>query len=392
MSTRFSWIAHVVALLIAGTLTLTLVVGGLDLETNWAILLFLAVTLAVGWLLAWKRTTNPVGWLLIAVPGFFALQVPFFLIGTSLIDTAPTAAAWLLWYGGQREDTWAWIPPISLLFTQIPLWFPNGSLPSRRWRWFFIYTVFAVSASCVIISMSSEEVAPGVPNPTHWLDIDDAVPLVVLGIVFALTSFGGSIASLFVRYRTGSAVERAQLRWVFWATTLVASVLVLSWIPVNAWAASNNVVILLYALVPVSIAFAVLRYRLYAIDRIISRTAAWAIVTLVVVGAYVLIVLSVGRLLPGVPAAGVAIATLAAAAIFLPLLRLVQRAVDRRFNRAQYDADRVVDAFGERLRNGADPHTAVADLVSAVEQTLQPGAVGVWTPHERVGAPGKDAG
>jgi len=383
MSTRFSWIAHVVALLIAGTLTLALVVGGLDLATNWAILLFLAVTLAVGWLLAWKRTTNPVGWLLIAVPGFFALQVPFFLIGTSLIDTAPTAAAWMLWYGGQREDTWAWIPPISLLFTQIPLWFPNGSLPSPRWRWFFFYTVFAVAASCVIISMSSEEVAPGVPNPTHWVDIDDAVPLVVLGIVFALTSFGGSIASLFVRYRNGSVVERAQLRWVFWATTLVASVLVLSWIPANAWAASNNVVILLYALVPVSIAFAVLRYRLYAIDRIISRTAAWAIVTLVVVGAYVLIVLSVGRLLPGVPAAGVAIATLAAAAIFLPLLRLVQRAVDRRFNRAQYDADRVVDAFGERLRNGADPHTAVTDLVSAVEQTLQPGTVGVWTPDVR---------
>lgn len=379
MSTRFSWIAHVVALVVAATIALTVVVGGLSLETNWAILVFLAVTLAVGWLLAWKRTTNPVGWLLIAVPGLFASQVPCFLIGTQLLDTAPDAAAWLLWYGNPREDTWAWIPPISLLFTQIPLWFPNGSLPSPRWRWFFGYAVFAVAASCVIISMSPVEVAPGVPNPTHWVDTEGAAPWFILGVFFALTSFGGSIASLFVRYRNGSVIERAQLRWVFWATTLVASVLVLSWLPANAWAGANNIVILLYALVPVSIAFAVLRYRLYAIDRIISRTASWGIVTLIVVGGYVLIVLSVGRLLPDVPAAGVAVATLAAAAIFLPLLRLVQRAVDRRFNRAQYDADRVANAFGERLRNGADPHTAAADLVTAVERTLQPSTIGVWT-------------
>ena len=382
MSTRFSWIAHVVALLVVATLAATIVVGGLPLDTNWAIAIFLTVTLAVGWLLAWKRTTNPVGWLLIAVPGLFASQVPFWFAGTQLLDTAPTAAAWLLWYGGQREDTWAWIPPISLLFTQIPLWFPDGRLPSPRWRWFFGYTVFAVAGACLIISMSPVEVAPGVPNPTHWVDADDAAPWLLVGIFLAVTSFSGSIASLFVRYRSGGAVERAQLRWVFWATALVASALVLSWLPVDAWSGVNHIVLLLYALVPVSIAFAVLRYRLYAIDRIISRTASWGIVTLIVVGAYVLIVLSVGRLLPGVPAAGVAIATLAAAAIFLPLLRLVQRSVDRRFNRAQYDADRVVDAFGARLRNGADPHTAVTDLRTAIEQTLQPASVGVWMPPQ----------
>jgi hypothetical protein len=100
----------------------------------------------------------------------------------------------------------------------------------------------------------------------------------------------------------------------------------------------------------------------------------------VIVGVYVGIVLGIGALLPQANSVGVAIATLAAAAVFLPLLRLVQRLVDRRFNRAAYNAQKVVDAFGERLRNGADPHTASSGLMAAVEQTLQPSTLGVWTP------------
>jgi hypothetical protein len=138
-------------------------------------------------------------------------------------------------------------------------------------------------------------------------------------------------------------------------------------------------VTLLYGLIPISIAVAVLRYRLFEIDRIISRTAAYALVTVVIIGVYALIVTSVAWLLPDAPTLGVALATLAAAAVFLPVLRVLRRLLDRRFNRAQYDAERVVESFGQRLRTGADPHTAPADLIGAVQRTLEPDVLGIWT-------------
>jgi len=142
-------------------------------------------------------------------------------------------------------------------------------------------------------------------------------------------------------------------------------------------------VVVLYGLIPISIAVAVLRYRLYEIDRIISRTASYAVVTIVVIGVYALIVTSVALFLPDAPTLGVALATLTAAAVFLPVLRTVRRLLDRRFNRAQYDAERVVETFGQRLRTGADPHTAPADLLGAVESTLEPDVLGLWTRQGR---------
>jgi FlaA1/EpsC-like NDP-sugar epimerase len=141
----------------------------------------------------------------------------------------------------------------------------------------------------------------------------------------------------------------------------------------------SSIVLISYGLIPVAIAIAVLRYRLYEIDRIISRTVSYALVTAIVVAVYALVVTSVAWLLPDATTLGVALATLSAAAFFLPVLRVTRRLLDRRFNRAQYDAERVVVAFGDRLRTGADPHTAASDLADAVERTLEPSVVGVWT-------------
>lgn len=381
---RRSWVAHLVALLILGALT----VGAIarfhygTLVDNIPFLLMLTVTLVVGWVLAWKRPANPLGWLLLAVPGLFVIQVPLTLLGLALQPAAPDAAAWIFWFAYDREDTWSWLPPVGLLFTQIPLRFPDGRLPSPRWRWFSAYTIVSLVIGSAVLSTISADVAPGVPNPVHvaW----SAEALAVLTIVtfggLLVPSFAGSIASLFVRYRRAGSVERAQLRWVFWSAAIPVALLITSWaVPSSVFDAAQSLVVLSYALIPISVAVAVLRYGLYEIDRIISRTASYGIVTVVVLGVYVLVVLAVGTLLPDASAFGVAIATLAAATVFLPLLRWVQRVVDRRFNRAQYDAARVVDGFGERLRNGADPHTATDDLVTAVERTLQPSTIGVWT-------------
>lgn len=380
------WLAHVLTALVLAALVATLVASlamGASALDGLSFLLLLAATLVVGWLLAWKRPKNPMGWLFLAFTALFALQIPAMLLGTALYSSLPGVSTWLYWYGSSREDTWSWIPPIWILLTQIPLHFPNGRLPSPRWRWFRSYTVIALVVACLALSTSPVEVYPGVSNPTYVRGLTSE-PVVVLVVFIGLLapSFIGAIASLLVRYRKTDATERAQLRWVLWGLSIAVTVLLTSWIPILRpfEAVLQGLVLAAYALVPISIAIAVLRYRLYDIDRIISRTASYGLVTLTVLGIYLLVVTSATMLLPGLPAIGVAVATLAAAALFLPLLRLVQRWVDRRFNREQYNATRVVDAFGERLRTGADPHTAADDLVSAVEQTLQPASVGIWTP------------
>lgn len=376
------WLAHPIAALILAAIGVD-VVFEFSTDVNEAVgdlgyLLFLVTTTVVGWLLAWKRPRHPLGWLLLAVPGLFMLEIPSQFLGQALSGSAPAAAAWAYWLSGE----WSWVPPVGLLFTQIPLRFPDGRLPSSRWRWFSWFTIGAIIVASGLISTGAGKVAPGVANPTHiaWTATEHTVlTFVVLGGLLA-PSFLGSIISLFVRYRRADSVARAQLRWVFWGTAIPISLLMIGWLLPNV-SVFSNLLLATYALIPISIGIAVMRYGLYGIDRIISRTVSYAIVTIVIVGVYVGIVLGIGALLPKANSVGVAIATLAAAAVFLPLLRQVQKLVDRRFNRAAYNAQKVVDAFGERLRSGADPHAAGTDLAAAVAQTLQPSSLGVWTPN-----------
>jgi hypothetical protein len=377
-----SWPAHVVGAATSALLAVTAAfqLTQADLLDSLPFMITLVAFLTVGWLLAARLPRHPLGWLLLAVPALFTLWLPFGLLGMALLEVAPNAAAWLLWYGGLREDGWAWLLPVGLLFTQIPLRFPDGRLPTPAWRWFSWFTIVAIVIASAVLSTASAEVAPGVANPAHIEGIIDS-PWAWIAVFAGLlaTSFLGSAASLFVRYRRSGEVARAQLRWVLWGTAIPVTALVFGWLVPEDWNLLNSVVGLSYALIPISIAIAVLRYRLYEIDRIISRTASYTIVTLFAVAVYAVVVTSVTWVLPDAPAVAVAVATLVAAALFLPLLRRVRRWVDRRFNRAQYDAQRVVAAFGERLRTGVDPHTASADLVRAVEQTLQPTSIGVWT-------------
>ncbi len=339
------------------------------------------VTTVVGWILAWKRPRNPLGWLLLAAVALTALELPTVFFGDAVRAGSPVVAGWLYSWAG---DSWSWVPPAGLLFTQVPLRFPNGTLPSPRWRWFSWYTIGAIVVGSALLAALDATVAPGIRNPVYVNWGHGASTIVSLGVfgLLLLPSFVGSLASLFVRYRRSNSIERAQLRWVFWGACITIAAIVVTWLlPDNSVIGSyfEYWVLGTYALIPASILFAVLRYRLYDIDRLISRTVSYAIVTIVIVAVYVGVVLGVGALLPRASTIGVAVATLAAAAVFLPLLRWVQGVVDRRFNRAAYDARKVVDGFGERLRSGVDPHAAGADLISAVEQTLEPTAVGIWT-------------
>jgi hypothetical protein len=342
-------------------------------------LTLLTIFVGVGCLLSWKRPLNPIGWLLLLIPALFTIGTPATLLGEALLPSAPDLSAWLFWYGYDREDTWSWLPPIGLLLTQIPLRFPDGALPSPRWRWFSRYTIAALVMASAGLSTLSAEVYPGIPNPAHLSALAENPLIIPVSFAALAVAFIGSLASLIVRYRRADPVQRAQLRWMLWAVGLAVAILIASWIIPDPWMGITGVVLVSYGLIPVAIAIAVLRYRLYEIDRIISRTAAYALVTAVAVAIYTIVVTSVAWLLPDATTLGVALATLLAAGVFLPVLRVSRRLLDRRFNRAQYDAERVVDAFGDRLRTGVDPHTAAADLTGAVERTLEPSVVGIWT-------------
>lgn len=389
------WLAHIMGAIVLALLVTTVVDGALEggsakpISVPFSVML--VVFVGVGWLLAARLPRNPLGWLLIAVVGIFAAQVPALLLGQALQNVAPDAAAWLYWFGFDREVSWAWLPPVGLLFTQIPLRFPDGELLSRGWRWFSWFTVGALVISSVLFSTISVEVAPGVPNPIHvpgaetpeWLGL---IAFVVFGSLFV--SIAGSLASLFVRYRRAGSLQRAQLRWVLWAVGIVFAALILSqpWVPPSeltfVQSLVQNLVYLSYVLIPLAILVAVLRYRLYEIDRIISRTVSYALVSLFVIVVYLLVVTSVHWIFPDLQEVGVALATLAAAALFLPVLRWVRRLVDRRFDRERYDAEKVVDAFGEQLRTDLDPNSTADELIEAIEKALQPASVGLWTIKE----------
>jgi hypothetical protein len=207
-------------------------------------------------------------------------------------------------------------------------------------------------------------------NPIGWL-------LSAIALAFAATG-AAAVASLAFRYRRARTAERAQLKWLVYAAAVIvvaelASALLASTNLQNAISSGT------LALVPLAIGVAVLRYRLYDIDRIISRTLAYAIVTGLLIAIYAGLVLLATQVLGIHSAVAVAAATLIAAALFNPVRRRVQHRVDRRFNRARYDAETTVAAFAARLKDATDLDTVRADLATVVQAALEPAQVWIWT-------------
>ena len=379
---KHTWSAHVLAVLVLVALAAAVATQFWIANAGWGFLGFLPIMLAAGWFLASKLPRNPLGWLIMAVPALFALQVPLDLLGRALLPDAPNLAAWLLSYGHDRVDldTWSWLLPVGLMLTQIPLRFPTGQLPTPRWRWFSRLSLVALVVSTASLSTMTAEVYPGVPNPVHLPGPAGQLPpqIVVVGVLFPAV-VGVSLGSLIVRYRRGDAPTRAQVRWVLWSATVAWAAFAIDGLVPARFTVVHDWILLLFSLIPISILVAVFRYRLYAIDRIISRTAAYVIVTLLVFGLYAFVVTSVTSLLPNLPSIGVAVATLVSAALFLPVLRWVQRGVDRHFDRERYNAQKVVEAFGDHLRTDVAPSSTGDELIEAVRKALHPSAVGLWT-------------
>jgi hypothetical protein len=342
--------------------------GGTGLNNAIGIV-FIGAFATVGALLAWKRPENPIGWLLSAIGLAFAVAA----FGGFLAHFPPTLtlAKWLgflyfLEFG---------------LCVFVVLLFPTGHLPSRRWRP-VAWAAGAGAAGWVLgcaFAPTIITVSPTTRNPAGVTGpAGDIFKLMALG-AGVLTAAAGlaAIVSLAFRYRRAGTAERAQLKWLVYAAAVIV-VALLAPIQIKSTNLQNAISSGAVALVPVAIGIAVLRYRLYDIDRVISRTVAYAIITGLLAGVYAGLVLLATQVLGLHTPVAVAAATLAVAALFTPVRRRVQRAVDRRFNRARYDADQTVAVFAARLKDAIDLDAVRDDLAGVVHQALEPAHVSLW--------------
>ncbi len=333
---------------------------------------FIPVTTAfalVGALIA-ARTGNRLGWFFLAVATVTAVSVAAEqYAGRATTAQLPGAA----WAGWTLTVVLGLVGPFVFL---VPLLFPDGAPPSPRWR-----PVVWVAAAAGVV----EAVASGISDvnfSSNFPHLRDPVVLVApLGTAYNVaTSIGPMVfvagaVSMIVRFRRSGDEQRQQFKWFMYASVF-AAVVVLA-----AGQIGNNPLPefeIAVPLIPVAVGIAILRYRLYDIDRLISRTLSYAIVTGLLVGLYAGLVLVATEVLSIRSPVAVAASTLAVAALFNPLRRRVQRVVDRRFNRARYDADRTIAAFASRLKDAVDLDSVQDDLAGVVNRALEPAHVSVW--------------
>jgi hypothetical protein len=342
------------------------------------LLLAFATFIAVGALIVGHRPGNAVGWIfaavaLLAIAGALAEEYATFASGHDL--PGAVLAAWIA--------SWAWYPTIALMLLFTPLLFPDGRPPSPRWRPVAWLAAATTTAFVVLAALQPTlELGAGrVANPIGVAAVgnpeDGALGAVLLDLIGVLLV--AAVVSLVVRFRRSRGDERLQLKWFTYACALLPLVVLSDLLPD---ALGNLLFAGVVSFLPVAAGVAVLRYRLYEIDRLINRTLVYGLVTILLAGVYAGLVLVLGQLSGGVagdpPSWVVAGATLAVATLFRPARRRVQAAVDRRFNRARYDAARTVERFSARLRDQVDLDTLSSELLAAVDQTVQPTRSSLW--------------
>jgi hypothetical protein len=333
----------------------------------------------VGAVVASRRPRHPVGWLLLATGLTMAADLGvngYVRYGLVTRPGSLPGASYLAGVSFGIFLVWISLAGFVLLLT------PTGSLPSPRWRWWA-----RVAAAGPVLELLSAAIDPQPLYPEHpevgnplAVPILPSVQVGIAGGVIILVSIAVAAVSLVLRYRRARGVERLQLRWLAFAAGLAAGLLAVA---VAAGLAGRDGLVLaalatMVSLLPLATGAAILRYRLYDLDRIISRTVAYGLLTLLLAGAYGVVALALGRVLGRGSSLAVAAATLAVAAVFDPARRRLQRVVDRRFNRRRYDATRTVAAFAARLRQQVDLDALSTELLAVVEMTMQPGQASLW--------------
>jgi hypothetical protein len=343
-------------------------------------------------LICLRRPSNPYGW----VWSGYALgwAVVGFTDAYKLYVSAGARPLWwaspIAWVGGIA------IPSLFALTALILLLFPDGRPPSRRWRG-LAWTIGAVGLLGTVAAALRPVHDTPVGNP---LAVEGAVgdtlravaDFAITGLLFAVLV---SAVSLLLRFRRARGQQRQQLKWLAYGGGLFAALLVIALVGLQAPRLWNAVLeTLSFGALYTAVGVAVLRYRLYDIDRLLSRTLSYGLLTVLLGGGYAGLVLGLGQLLGRDSSLAVAVATLAVAAVFQPARRRIQAAVDRRFNRRRYDAVRTIGAFSARLRDQLDLDTLSTELLGVVDQTMEPTWASLWlrpSPPGSSGTPRSEA-
>jgi hypothetical protein len=355
----------------------------------------------VGSILVARRPRNVIGWVLVGIGWTFA--VGFLPIDATTHDLQTLTASPV-----QEAIVWLteWCVSVTFaLFALLAFSFPTGKLAIGRWR-NLAALVLALIWALVIISafwpVLTVEPRGGtglveIPNPIGLLPpriLGIGLPSQMAGTALLPFIMVASIVAMTGRYAGARALERLQLRWLAASFGLIAVAVPLGFVIWGLFDATGEIswvpASVAFMLPPIAIGVAVTRHRLYEIDRIISRTIGWAVVTSILATTFVTLVVGLQAALGSITQSRtpvVAVSTLVAFAVFQPVRRRVQAAVDHRFNRARYDADRLATAFADRLRDEVDLTAVSGDIAGVVDAALRPSAIGVWIRRSRPTTP-----
>jgi hypothetical protein len=341
----------------------------------------------VGALIASHRPENPIGWLFLAAALFYGIEIAGEEYAIYALFTNPGSlplGAELAWL-----TDWIWAPGFGIILVFLPLLFPDGHPPSRRWRGVGWLGGLSIGLICVLTSIVlwpergpallqlegfAGEVEEWRSAMSEWVLRLGGPMLLVAGL--------GAVISLFVRFRRARGDERQQIKWF-----ASAAALTLAWIIVAEQQSGEIVALtglLVIASIPVATGIAILRYRLYDIDRIINRTLVYGSLTVMLALLYFGGVSAIQALFGALtgqeeqPQIAIVVSTLVIAALFNPLRRRIQSFIDRRFYRRKYDASKTLEAFSARLRDETDLDALSDDLTSVVRETIQPAHVSLW--------------
>jgi hypothetical protein len=387
MDKRWAWVAwSMLAVYLVGmvaAISLSVVNGTFqpDAAGQVGLALGFSAFMVVGALIVAHRPSNAIGWIFSAIGllAFTALLAVEY--ATYAYVTRPGSlpgATLAAWY-----SSWPWYPAIALALIFTPLLFPTGRLLSSRWRPIAWLAGVATAAWMVLGALGPEldlarDHAIANPIGVAWTENSGETVDTTLSVLLAGSGLAAA-GSLVLRFRRSRGEERQQLKWFTYAVALLPLFVLADFLPGSGGSLLSAVPLVL---LPVAVGIAILRYRLYDIDRLINRTLVYGLLTALLAGVYAGTVLVLGQVFGGVgkdpPSWAVAGATLAVAALFQPARRRIQAVVDRRFNRRKYDAVRTVEAFSVRMRDEVDLDALSAELLAVVEQTIQPTRASLW--------------
>jgi hypothetical protein len=337
--------------------------------------LFGAPFAVVGLLITIRRPEHRIGWAFAGAGLLSAVQSASVAYADAAFRTGGPHLPLAAYVGNLTQ--WIFAPAVLLGYTLPFLWFPEGRLLSPRWRW-AVGTAVAATTIASIANLIDADPLNNYPHVRNPLGVNFAAfgAISAFAILVYVLSLFAAIASSFIRFRRSRGLERLQMRWfmVGVAGTGVAFALQVTLVIV---AGDVGPAVLLMMIMPVCAAISILRYRLFDIDRVISRTVTYALVTALLVVPYVVLALFAGRLGHG-SSVTVAALTLTMLALLRPVRRRVQARVDKRWNRGRYDAARIIDAFAVRLRDEVDPDVVTDGLLSVAASAMEPSTMSLW--------------